>query len=175
MDIKRTTYIKKLFELIAAGILTNFIGNTLGCKIQNLFMNSHLIKYLFIFILIYSTINVIDATHTPKQHFFNSIYIWILFIAFTKNSLKMTYIIMVSMIIMVVTENYLMHYELNKDNYEENDKSIKFIKIVNKFVRSTIVFIVFLGHFLYIYKKYNEYGKKFNLKKLYFNTNCNLY
>lgn len=174
MNINDPTYIKSLFALISAGILTNFVGTTLGCKIQKLFSNSVLVKQLLIFILIYSSINVININQPPTEHLFNSIYIWILFITFTKNTLKMTYIIMLSMIIMIVTENHLTYYELNKDKYDKNDNFIKFIKIVNKFLKSTIVFMLFLGHFLYVYRKYQEFGKDFDLKKLYFSTNCKL-
>ena len=93
IDITELANITPFLFLLSATILTNFIGDTLGCKIQKIFSNNSFLKYSVILFLIYTyNKNYLRKNTAPNKHFIKSIYILILFILFTKNTLRMTVI-----------------------------------------------------------------------------------
>ena len=57
-DIVSITHIIPFIFLLTTSILSNFIGDIMGCKIQKLFSNNIILKYLIILFIIYSTITV---------------------------------------------------------------------------------------------------------------------
>ena len=58
-DIQSLANTTPFLFIISATILTNFIGDTIGCKIQNIFSNNILLKYIIILFVIYTTITII--------------------------------------------------------------------------------------------------------------------
>ena len=57
MDI---TYVKGLFLLFLI-VSGNFIGNTLGCQIQDLFTNNMKVKEILVFLSIYFSSNFFNS------------------------------------------------------------------------------------------------------------------
>ena len=155
--------------LLSASILTNFIGDTMGCKIQKIFSKNTLLKYIVILFLIYTTITMIDKNTKPKIHFIKSIYILILFILFTKNTLRMTIVIGLCMILLFIIEDYI--------NYYKNIKNIEKVNKLNKIsmnLKYIILILIIVGHLLYIVKQKKWFGDKFDIFRLYKSEKCSV-
>ena len=110
-DIKELANMTPFLFILSATILTNYAQEVLGCKIQNIFSINPYLKHLILIFLIYTTLTFIDKKTTPKDHFIKSIFIWILFILFTKNLLRTTVIIYICMIILFINEDYINYYK----------------------------------------------------------------
>jgi len=155
--------------LLSASILTNFIGDTMGCKIQKIFSKNTLLKYIVILFLIYTTITMIDKNTKPKTHIIKSIYILILFILFTKNTLRMTVVIGLCMILLFIIEDYI--------NYYKNIKNIEKVNQLNKIslnLKYIILILIIVGHLLYIVKQKKWFGDKFDIFRLYKSEKCSV-
>ena len=167
IDITKLANITPLLFLLSATILTNFIGDTLGCKIQKIFSNNLFLKYLVILFVIFSTITIIDKNTTPNEHLIKSVYILILFILFTKNTLRMTVIIGIFMILLFIIEDYI--------NYYKNIKNIKNVEKLTKistYFKNIILVLILIGHLLYIRKQKIWFGDKFDIFRLYKSNKC---
>ena len=157
-----------LFILIAT-ILTNFVGDTLGCKFQKIFTFNIFFKHVVIIFLIYSIISVMNKDLDPKIHMIKSLGLWILFILYIKNTFRITIILSVLMIILFIIDNYKSYYlkKNNHDLYKQFDKYSSFVK--------TLIFVLLIaGHIYYIIKTKKIKGDNFDLFKLYKGTSCNI-
>lgn len=168
-DIKNLAEHVPFLFILSFSILTNFLGDALGCKIQNLFSNNMLLKYVIIFFVIYSSMSLLDKNTTPGEHFVKSLYIMILFLLFTKNTLRMTGIIGICMILLFIIEDYKNYY--NKQNDKENEK--KFNKL-SSYIKYIILILIIYGHIVYLVKKANKFKGEFDLFKLYKGTKCTI-
>ena len=153
--------------ILSATILTNYAQEVLGCKIQNIFSINPYLKHLILIFLIYTTLTFIDKKTTPKDHFIKSIFIWILFILFTKNLLKKTIIIYICMILLFIVEDYINHYKNIK-----NEGQVKKLTKISTYLKYIILFLIIIGHILYVLKQKKNFGKDFNIIKLYRGTKC---
>ena len=102
-DIKNLTGVIPFLFILSASILTNYAQDVLGCKIQNIFSINPYLRHITLIFLIYTSLTIFDKKTTPKDHFIKSIFIWILFILFTKNLLRTTVVIYIFMIILFIT------------------------------------------------------------------------
>ena len=82
-----------LFIILFSVFFSGYVSDLMGCKIQNLLNSNIYIKYIIIFFIIYSTISVTNTDDSPATHFKNSIYLLILFVIFTKNTFRITVIV----------------------------------------------------------------------------------
>ena len=167
LDIKSVANSTPFLFIISATILTNFIGDTVGCKIQNIFSNNILLKYIIILFVIYTTITIIDKNTTPTEHLIKSIYILILFILFTKNTLRMTILIGFFMILLFIVEDYINYYKNIKKS-----KNIEKLNKISQYIKYIILFCVIFGHIMYILKQKKHFGIKFDIFKLYKGKKC---
>ena len=122
-DISSFVNITPFLFILSAGILTNYAEDVIGCKIQNIFNTNPYLKHVVLIFLIYTSLTIFDKKTTPKDHFIKSIFIWILFILFTKNLLRTTVVIYIFMIILFITEDYINYYTNVKN--EEKVKQLK--------------------------------------------------
>lgn len=157
--------------LLSASVLTNFIGDTMGCKLQKIFSKNIVLKYIVILFLIYTTITLIDKKTTPIEHLLKSIYILILFILFTKNTLRMTVVIAFGMMILLMLDNYIDYYKDIK-----NIESAKLNKLnkISQGLKYTILVLIVVGHILYIIKQKRWFGDKFDIFRLYKSEKCSI-
>ena len=95
------------------------------------------------------------------------IFIWILFILFTKNLLRTTVIIYICMVLLFITEDYINYYT-NMKNKERVEKLTK----ISTALKYIILFLIIIGHILYVLKQKNNFGNDFNIIKLYRGTKC---
>lgn len=169
IDITELANITPFLFLLSATILTNFIGDTLGCKIQKIFSNNSFLKYSVILFLIYTTIRILEKNTAPDKHFTKSVYILILFILFTKNTLRMTVIIGICMIVLFTIEDYINYYKNMK-----NIKNVEKLTKISKYLKYIILVLIVVGHLLYIRKQKNWFGDKFDIVRLYKSERCSI-
>tara|TARA_B000000475_G_C15818818_1_gene374840 strand:- start:190 stop:705 length:516 start_codon:yes stop_codon:yes gene_type:complete len=167
VDITKLANATPFLFLLSATILTNFIGDTLGCKIQKIFSNNSFLKYLVILFLIYTTITMIDKNTTPKEHLSKSIFILILFILFIKNTLRMTILIGICMVVLFIIEDYINYYKNMK-----NIKNVEKLTKISKYLKNIILVLVIFGHTVYIMKQKKQFGINFDIFKLYKGEKC---
>ena len=171
-DIQSLANTTPFLFILSASILTNFIGDTMGCKIQRIFSTNVFFKYIIILFIIYTTITIIDKTTTPKEHLVKSIYILILFILFTKNTLRMTVIIGLCMVLLFIVEDYINHYKNIKNI--KNIKSIEKLNKISYYLKYIILFLIIVGHIIYIIKQKKLFGDKFDIFRLYKSERCSI-
>jgi endoglucanase Acf2 len=112
---------------------------------------------------------MIDKNTKPKIHFIKSIYILILFILFTKNTLRMTIVIGLCMILLFIIEDYI--------NYYKNIKNIEKVNQLNKIsmnLKYIILILIIVGHLLYIVKQKTWFGDNFDIFRLYKSEKCSI-
>lgn len=161
LDLKDILNLTPLLFILNISILTNFIGDTLGNKIQTLFTENIILKHIIVILLIYTTITVIDNKINPYNRFKKTLYIWVLYLLLTKNILRITLILVLLMIVLFMLEDYINYYKYTNKNLEK-----KLTKISN-FLKYLILILLVIGHIIYINKQKNIFGSSFNLYELY--------
>jgi len=157
--------------ILSASVLTNFIGDTMGCKIQKIFSYNPYLKFLVILFLIYTTITLVDKNTSPNEHFIKSLIILLLFILFTKNTLRMTVIIGICMILLFIIEDYKNYYKNNSKNKNEL-KLVEKLEKTSTFIKYLILILIIVGHIMYISKQHKQFGDDFDIFKLYKGSKC---
>lgn len=168
-DIQSLANTTPVLFILSASILTNFVGDTMGCKIQNIFSSNILAKYFIIFFVIYSTITIVDKTENPLNHFVKSLYILILFILFTKNTMKITLLVSLCMISLFIIEDYINFYKKNNKS-----ETVEKLSKISMYIKYGILFLILYGHIIYIIKKRDKLGIEFDLIKLYTGSKCTI-
>ena len=161
LDLKDILNLTPLLFIVNISILTNFIGDTLGNKIQTLFTENIILKHIIVILLIYTTIAVVDNKVNPYNRLKKTLYIWMLYLLLTKNILRITVILVFLMIILFILEDYINYYKNTNKNLEK-----KLTKISN-FLKYLILILLVIGHIMYINKQKNIFGSDFNLYELY--------
>ena len=112
---------------------------------------------------------LLDKNTTPVQHFGKSLYIMFLFLLFTKNTLQMTIIIGICMILLFIIEDYKNYY--NKQNDKENEKKLNKL---SEYIKYGILILIIYGHIVYIVRKTKKFKGEFDIFKLYKGTKCTI-
>ena len=119
LDLKDILNLTPLLFIVNISILTNFIGDTLGNKIQTLFTENIILKHIIVILLIYTTITVVDNKVDPYNRFKKTLYIWMLYLLLTKNILRITLILVLLMIVLFILEDYINYYKNTNKNLEK--------------------------------------------------------
>ena len=152
------TYVKGLFLLFLI-VSGNFIGNTLGCQIQELFTYSMKVKEILVFLLIYFTLNVVDnKSLSPFNHMKISFQIWILYMLLTRMNVTFS-IIVFSLLAMIYVIQQQVEFKKGKDDLtkEEEEKYNKIMSLLEKLAMSLAI----IGFVTYLIAKKREYKGKF--------------
>tara|TARA_B110000902_G_C14041462_1_gene487989 strand:- start:206 stop:733 length:528 start_codon:yes stop_codon:yes gene_type:complete len=169
-DIKKLLDLTPILFLVGLSILTNFIGDTLSYKIQDIFTNNIMLKHIIIVLLMYSSLSVIDVTISPLDKIKKSIVLWILFIFFVKNTLRITGLIILLLLAQFILIDYINYNKNNINNKESIDK----LNILNSFLEYSIIVLIVIGHIIYINKQKNIFKSDFNYYDLYLSNTRHL-
>ena len=135
-------------------ILSNFTGDILGCRIQELFTEVPAAKHIVCFFTLYYFINLTSPEKMdPNKTLRESFVMYLLFLV--SRDIPFIYILvsLISMFIIKYLEDYIsFHYKTDTDT---NDKTYKRIKLVQKTL-TIIIFLIFLFGFI----KYTLMQKK---------------
>lgn len=172
MIINTFDIIKSIFLLILA-ISGNFVAETLGCKTQYILSNNIMSKQFVILLMIYFTLSFAGDKKThPLNNMKYTIFIWVLFIMFTKMKFSITIICFILLLINYVTHTYIVYYN---EDYLKNKEKIETLNNYYNYINYTIILLIIIGFIEYFYTQYNttENGK-FKMSKFLFGINkCN--
>lgn len=171
MQFKSIDIIKSLLLLLLS-ISGNFIAETLGCKTQYILSNFMFIKELIVILTIFFTLSYInDKSINPINNLKYTIFIWSLFIMFTKMNLYMTVICFTLLIINYIIHIYIEHYRENKHKHKNIINKLE--KLYN-YINYLNIFLIILGFSSYFYTHYKNIGKSnFKISKFLFGiTKC---
>ena len=153
------TYVKGLFLLFII-VSGNFIGNTLGCQIQELFTYSMKVKELLVFLMIYFTLNIVDNhALSPFNHMKISVKIWILYMLLTRMNLIFSAIVF-SLLAMIYVIQQQVDYKKGRDELTK-EEAAKYNKIMILLEKLSIALAV-IGFVSYLISKKREYKGKFS-------------
>ena len=159
--------IPKGLLLVFLGISGNFLAQTMGCRFQELLTNNMFAKSLFVFFIIYFTVNFTASVSTsPTKLFVLSVLVWLFFVLLSKNNLVFTLIVLVLLIILFTINNYIDYYKNLLANETDENKKKKYSELIYKLDKAyldielgTITLLV-IGFVVYFEQKYKEYKNK---------------
>ena len=161
--------IKGIF-LIILGVSGNFVAETLGCKTQKLLSENMFAKHIIIYFIIYFALGFTSNNHIHPGELANySLFIWILFVLFSKLTLPFTIVIFILLALMYIIHSFIDYY--NHQGEEKHKNDIENLKIIEKYTKSTIILMVIIGFILYFMEQYKEYHKKWSTLKFIFGVN----
>ena len=163
LDINKILDITPLLFVVNLSILTNFIGDTMSFKTQELFKNNMLLKHLIIILLIYSTISVLYENLSPFERIKKTIIIWIMYLLLVKNTLRIVGILVILMFLQFILEDYIKYLKRNNKNVDKLNKLNK----LNRLLEYLILILLVVGHVIYINKQKNLFKSNFNYYDLY--------
>jgi len=166
LDINKILDITPLLFVVNLSILTNFIGDTMSFKTQELFKNNMLLKHLIIVLLIYSTISVLYEELSPFERIKKTIIIWIMYLLLVKNTLRIVGILVILMFLQFILEDYIKYLKRNNNN-NKNNKNIDKLNKLNRLLEYLILILLVIGHIIYINKQKMQFKSNFNYYDLY--------
>ena len=158
--MENLNYSKSLL-LLALAVMGNYVAETLGCETQYLLNNSMFAKHLCIIFIIYFTINISsDEAINPIKEMKSSLFLWVLFILFTKMNIYFTIIAFNLLCIHFILGNFEKYYEKNN-----NEKDLEYIKKIKKHIYPILIVVILVGFIQYFLKEYKEHRRNFSLYK----------
>lgn len=158
--------VKGVFLLIIA-VCGNFVAETLGCQTQKLLAENMLAKHLIIIMIIFFSINLTgDSDIHPNINMLKSLFVWILFVFFTRMSLNFTIIVFSLIMIVYIMDSYINYY------IKKNEET-KSLLLVQTNLYYIICLLIITGFVLYLKKQYIDYKDNWNtLTFLFGKTIC---
>jgi hypothetical protein len=162
--------IKGIFLLILA-VSGNFVAETLGCKTQKLISENMYAKHLVIILILYFAIgftNTDEAKH-PFVLLKMVMYVYALFLLFTKMDIRSTIIVFGLLSLSYVNSTFINYYKnISPDGEEE---TIELLGKIQKTLYVSMTAIIFIGFTLYYRKQYSEYYNTWSTSKFLFGVN----
>ena len=158
--------IKGVYLLILA-VMGNFIAETLGCKSQKVLSNNMFVKHIIVIIMIYFAIGIDSGINqNPLTKIGQSLFIWIMFVLFTKMTLPFTYIGFLILTTAYYINDWILYYK--SLDAKKNADLIEQYKMIFHNLLKALVVVIIAGSSIYSLKQYNEHKNNFSLFKLIF-------
>ena len=153
--------------LIFLAISGGFLLETLGCRFRELLSNNMFAKYLFVFFIIYFTVNFTASVSTsPTKLLVLSVLVWLFFVLLSRNNIVFTLIVLVLLITLFTINNYIDYYKNLLANETDENKKKKYSELIDKLDKAylnievgTLTLLV-IGFVVYFGQKYKEYKNK---------------
>ena len=164
IKLKGVNTIMGIFLLII-GVGGNFIAETMNCQIQKVLTENMYAKNLVLLVIIYFSLDFSSNENNvhPIELAQRSLWIWLFFLVFNRMDIKYSSTIFIFLILILISKNYLVYYENNKD---EKDKilqqKINFVEKTSEISVTIIILTMIVGFSLYIIKQRTEYKDKFS-------------
>jgi hypothetical protein len=148
-------------------IASNYYGELFGCKFRKLLTDNMFLKHVlafmtFGFLVILTGIDISKSDDIIASIIYTVVfYLW--FVMSTKTHIYITIIIVLLFFTMYVI-SYRIKFLKNNEEYQNKEKVDELIKINNYLLLVTFIITIW-GFINYLYLKYCEYNKEFNLIK----------
>ncbi len=166
MSVKSFDILKSLF-LLLLGVSSNFVAETLGCKTQKIFSENMFAKQGIILMILYFTLTFVSGSTTihPGNNLLFTLFIWIMYLLFTKMNIEFTLLTIALFAINYVTYTYITYYKNNPTKHSETINRLEYTyNLINKFL---IVFVI-IGFILYFKKQYSDHSGDWSTSKFLF-------
>lgn len=161
--------VKGVFLLILA-IAGNFVAETLGCKTQKLLSENMFAKHFISIFILYFAIGFVN-TSDPKNPIWvmqTALFIYILFILFTKMDLVFTLIVFGILAVNYILGDFINYY---KSQTHESKELLSTLTNVQEYSYILMIGLIILGFSLYFRKQYRDYYKTWSTYKFLFGVN----
>lgn len=144
-------FVKGVLLLILA-TSGNYIGNTFNCKQQQVLKNNFFVKHIVILLIIYFSLNFVsDGKTNPLIKVLQTIVIWVLFLFFTKLSIKLTGVITV----LLGLSYFLFTWIDYGHNINQKKEELQIISLVFDIINYIIVIILVSNFARFVFKDRN--------------------
>ena len=161
--------LKGIFLLILA-VSGNFVAETLGCKTRKFLTENMFAKHAVILLILYFSIGFTSGD-TPTYPFTNlkaAMYIYILFILFTKMNMMFTTIVFTLLTIAYINYTFINYYETVTP---KETVKIEHHRNVQNLLYKIIIGMILVGFVLYYRKQYAAYSKTWSTTNFLFGVN----
>ncbi len=156
--------IKAVFLLIIA-ISANFLGNSLNCNLQKGLTDNVFIRHLFIYLIIFCTIDFTAKSHMdPLDIMKKSLIIYLFYILLSKQNAETLILIFILLISI-----YILYLKVNYEEKQGNDTFIYGEYIDNLAIIVGLISIVGFG--FYFNRQYTEHRDSFDIITFIFGKN----
>ena len=142
-------------------IFCNFTANIIGCRLQELLINSMLFKHLISFVLLFFLIVLVNPDMQGKDvpilfAFSIAIYIW-----FLLTSHSPIYIILI-VLLLLLTSYIIGTIKTNNAKDKKKAKLVKTLQLIQNILAGIALGLSVIGFIIYTFEKRAEYGSEFS-------------
>ena len=168
-DLKKNKYhptfiVNGLFLLV---VLKEATTNLLTCKFQKLLRENIFIKHIFaIFILLALLVfNDTEWKNSPFYYLIFTLFIYIIFILFSKMNLTFTFIGIILLFIIFLLDNHIVYSEINNKISEKNLNKLIYLK--NTLI-AILALVIIIGFVIYMLQQYKDHKNNWSIIKFLF-------
>ena len=167
-NFKYTENVSKGLFFLILGVSSNFIGETLGCQVQQLLTENLWAKQLLTFMTINFGLDLTigEETLSLRQNLFITIVIYLFYLMFANMNFKFSIVGFVLMTIIYQANKYIKHHKIKKEDLEKV-KNVE--KLRNNLVIGLTVIVVVGFVYYYLWQR-REYSDNWNFAKFLFGT-----
>lgn len=163
--------IKGLFYLLL-GISSNFIGDTMGCQVQQLFNKSVIFKQLIVYFTIFFGIDISDGKNLKLNDKLKiTTIVYILFTILANMNIKFSILAFGLITILYLLNTYISELKPGRNDNIKANKKYNQIREIRKKVSILLVFVICIGVYYYYRLKKEEFGDNFNIISFLFEQN----
>ena len=143
LNIKHSGDFVKGVLLLILATSGNFIGNTFNCKQQEVLKKSFFVKHIVILLIIYFSLNFVsDGKTNPLIKVAQTVVIWILFLFFTKLSIKMK-----GVVILLLGLSYFIYTWIDYGHKTNQSKKTMDLMLIGFDISNYLIAIILIVNF----------------------------
>ena len=164
MDYKENS-IHGVFFLILL-LCGNFVAQLLGCKTQKMLRENMYAKYIIAFIILFFSMNLMKADESinPLETFQLSMYIFIMFIMFSRMNLNFTILVFSLLLLIYIVSITIKYLETTNPEHER----LTDLYQVRKNLYNVVFLLIIIGFTLYFLKQRKDHKKNWSTLKFIF-------
>jgi len=158
MDYKENS-IHGVFFIILL-LCGNFVAQLLGCKTQKMLRENMYAKYIIAFIILFFSINLMKENESinPLETFQLSIYIFIMFIMFSRMNLNFTILVFSLLLLIYIVSITIKYLETTNP---EHERLTDLYQIRNN-LYNVVFSLIIIGFTLYFLKQRKDHKKNWS-------------
>ena len=163
--------IKGLFYLLL-GISSNFIGDTMGCQVQQLFNKSIIFKQLIVYFTIFFGIDISDGKNLKLNDKLKiTTIVYILFTILANMNIKFSILAFGLITILYLLNTYISELKPGRNDNIKANKKYNQIREIRKKISILLVSVICIGVYYYYRLKKEEFGDNFSIISFLFEQN----
>lgn len=157
-------------------LLFGFLSHMINCDLQRLLVSSALVRHAIGVLAFFFLFTLLDgkSRETPTLVLIvKTLLVYILFIFTTKSKWYFALPVLSLLLLDQIMKHSFEYNALNTDSEEKKQELQSFHQRVNYIINVTVIIVILVGLFHYMYLQKIEYREKFSLYKFFVETNKN--